>query len=192
MANAHMKPLEARKPRVCKFNEVHRATCVNEGELEIAAIIAPTGGVPDVHHIRLAEVATYYNEISARRRRWILAAAMAVIEVHVRNVAATVSGKIGSVSKIGSPYIPVLPVTEYLETSEVVPRLEISSGGYAEWKIRPHSTVSHVAPYSTRRISHLRPLMSDYLSTWTPTAAESVSDLRELGKPSEKLTNGGY
>ncbi len=63
---------ERRKPRVGELDQVHRAGCVDERELEIAVAVAPARRGPDGRDVRLAEVPTDDDEITAGWSRWIL------------------------------------------------------------------------------------------------------------------------
>src|SRR2546423_15638392 len=92
MANSHMQSLKSGKPGVTYLNQVHGATGIHEGKLEIASafLTPPTAIRAYPGSIRLTKITAGNDEISTGTRWRILAAAMTIVEVHIGNIASTI------------------------------------------------------------------------------------------------------
>jgi hypothetical protein len=111
MSSSNMQSLEYRKPGTQGHN-VHRTAGVEEEEPQM-----PEGAVAeprlrlDIHHIRLAKIATGQQEIWASCGRGVLATAVAGKEVEIRKVSTAPGVDVAAacISKVRSPDISVIP-----------------------------------------------------------------------------------
>src|SRR5262249_30192981 len=145
-----------------ELDQVHRAARVNEGELEMTPLVAPATGSADRSHVRLAEIAADNDEIAARRGRRGFTSAGGVVEIDLGNVGPTIGGKVGAVSKIGTPNVTVIPTREQLHSGQIVPESKVAPRSRTIGQVRTDTALGLVAPHTASRIPqrHGHPLGS--------------------------------